>query len=544
MCLQFSAAHRCLNIVEVLHNIIANTEHKYTLLSLSLVCHAFLDPAMDALWCKLPGPEPLIMLFPEEIRGKELTEHLTLITAPSEADWAHFNKYAHRVRTLAYPVLTYYDDDDTGELDEWLGINWESIMRYHPGGPLLPNLHTFESDFELICEWYPLFIRAPLRHLRLQFWEMGEEKQVMQALHTCAQTLETLEIVVVGWDDIDPQGTLGLSHAMAQMQALTAVNVEMLLSPALDQLGSLRTLRELRFAVDAIATTTTPLPFPALERLELKTHMTHTASMVSVLRRLQAPALRDLTIAFSVKDPAEHMLPTGVRPTAAYVHAVLGAASAHTQLRAFSFATHSTFLLQTISHECVVDLRALAPLLALHALERVTLAETPVALAPGDTAQLAQAWPHARTVRLGDKAHGAHGALPLHELLPFAHGCPHLETLGLPLRFDDADAEANLAATAKCRDLGFAGAPLKVLRTIGGTTSFGTETVVFLGSVFPHATLRSAVLEEAGSVKKINEAKRAFLRILAAEDHGSLKEQARELEGQKLRSGMILYRYC
>ena len=190
--------------------------------------------------------------------------------------------YARRVRTLVYPQLCFHisdvDDDNNEPFDDWHDIDWESIMRYHPGGPLLPNLHTFESDYEFL-----LCIRPPLRHLRLRYWEMGEAEEVTQALRTCSQTLETSRIVVAVWDTIDPKATLSLSQAITEMQVLTTVDVEMLLPHALEHLGCLRTLRELHFAIDDIGIATTPLPFPTLERLRLKTHIADAALMVSVL---------------------------------------------------------------------------------------------------------------------------------------------------------------------------------------------------------------------------------------------------------------------
>lgn len=520
---QASVVHRCLNMAEIMQNILDNVEEKGSLLPLSLVCRAFFEPIMDGVWRNLDSPRPLILLFPEEIRGKPPSEHLSLIAAPSKADWSRFNMYACRVRTLVYSQVACFIRAVVGNnakaSDTWHVINWESFMRYLPDRPLLPNLQTFESDYEL-----PLYIRPPLRHLRLRFWKMGPAKEVMQALHQCAQTLETLKITVADWDTINPQATLRLSRAITEMQVLTTVDVEKLLPPALEHLCSLRTLRELHFAIDRIDIATTPLPFPALERIKLKAHVADAALMVSVLHQLQAPGLREMTIAFHVNEPAgvQRGLRTAVRPTAAYAHAVLGAASAHTQLRAFEFAEHATYTIVdrplAVPPECTLDLRTLAPLLALHALERVELPDTPVSLARGDTAQLAQAWSHARIVRLGDQAPGAHGHVPLRELLPFARGCPRLETLGLPLCIDGADPDATRAAAVRFRGEAPSGAPLKLLQTPCGVTAFGTETVEFLGSVFPHAALRSsAALGETSVVRRISTLKEAFLRTLAAQ---------------------------
>lgn len=62
--------HLCLCINEILQLIAdnINPENTKTLLHMALTCHAFVDPAMNALWRILPDPGHLIRILPEHKR--------------------------------------------------------------------------------------------------------------------------------------------------------------------------------------------------------------------------------------------------------------------------------------------------------------------------------------------------------------------------------------------------------------------------------------------------------------------------------------------
>ena len=61
--------HRCLLIVEVVEKIAYGVDKG--LLNMALTCQAFYNPALDALWRKMRGIEPLVRCLPEHVLGKD-----------------------------------------------------------------------------------------------------------------------------------------------------------------------------------------------------------------------------------------------------------------------------------------------------------------------------------------------------------------------------------------------------------------------------------------------------------------------------------------
>ncbi|GJE85078.1 hypothetical protein PsYK624_011550 [Phanerochaete sordida] len=478
--------HRCLCITEVLRVIAYSVDDNDVLFSMSLTCRAFLEPALDALWYELSDPDPLIELFPKSKRGAEPKGHLTLIDTPTEEEWARFEYYARRVRILRYWTPIY----DSPELDDWLGVDWDSVLQYCPEKQLLPRLHTFESDFQLISDWYYLFIQPPLRHLTLTYWELLDpEIPSVEALHKCAQTLESLEVHIIGWDVSDPQAISSLSHVVSQMRALKIVNVDNLLPQAVAHLAGLHTLRELHFSVETLDGASTPLPFPVLERLQVKAHTPNVNALTCILRRLQAPALRALELEY---DPGQD----SHSPTAAYVRSTFGAVEHLVQLHKFSFGVRTRR--EPVEASRIDDI---ASLLTLRSLEHIDLDTLPLVLAPADIDRIARAWPHATTLLLGN---WADGTLQLPDLLPLAKSCPRLRTLGVPLAIPETFKLGALPEFGT-------GLPLRELRTSADGPAFSEDAAVFLACTFPCAQLQTWNQDDQDAVQRINKTAREFL---------------------------------
>jgi hypothetical protein len=67
-----SAAHKCFSIAELTSRIIADNIYEHDdLLHVALSCRAFLEPALDSLWCELNTLLPLLHLFPEDVFSYE-----------------------------------------------------------------------------------------------------------------------------------------------------------------------------------------------------------------------------------------------------------------------------------------------------------------------------------------------------------------------------------------------------------------------------------------------------------------------------------------
>ncbi|KAJ6570409.1 hypothetical protein B0H10DRAFT_2107939 [Mycena sp. CBHHK59/15] len=95
---------------------------------LALVCRAFCEPALDALWRSMGSLLPLLKLLPsfQEVKG------VYVLLGPLQAeDWVRFDFYAKKVRAMKYTGITDIIIDPCVYL---------RIVRYHPA-PILPQLH-------------------------------------------------------------------------------------------------------------------------------------------------------------------------------------------------------------------------------------------------------------------------------------------------------------------------------------------------------------------------------------------------------------------
>ncbi|KAI0364840.1 hypothetical protein BV20DRAFT_1056919 [Pilatotrama ljubarskyi] len=117
-------------------------ELKLTLLRCALVCGAFCDPALGALWWRLDNLVPLLRLLSCFVstkikrkgpsRSGDHPEDDTLYLFKGELspeDWARFHECARRVRVLDHPKLASVTPHIVSQLSKWNG-----------GAPLLPGL--------------------------------------------------------------------------------------------------------------------------------------------------------------------------------------------------------------------------------------------------------------------------------------------------------------------------------------------------------------------------------------------------------------------
>ncbi|EKM53812.1 uncharacterized protein PHACADRAFT_260351 [Phanerochaete carnosa HHB-10118-sp] len=72
--------HPCLNIDEVVQNIVGHAGNNSTLHSLALACRAFVEPANDRLWVHLKGLKPLVNCLPDYLVGTSQTSDNVLVS--------------------------------------------------------------------------------------------------------------------------------------------------------------------------------------------------------------------------------------------------------------------------------------------------------------------------------------------------------------------------------------------------------------------------------------------------------------------------------
>ncbi|KAG2340157.1 hypothetical protein BDR05DRAFT_1002732 [Suillus weaverae] len=128
--------HACLWIPEILNAIFAELTHftesgvrpSYpTLYHLALTCRAFRELALAALWAHIQTSDVLIMFLPQDARSQpvKLTRRgrtvlnigysARLLRPLVDDDWATFQKYACRVRSLTFEN---HDDQKSRKLHD------------------------------------------------------------------------------------------------------------------------------------------------------------------------------------------------------------------------------------------------------------------------------------------------------------------------------------------------------------------------------------------------------------------------------------------
>ncbi|KAJ7249998.1 hypothetical protein C8J57DRAFT_1521595 [Mycena rebaudengoi] len=104
--------HHCLQIHEIQDAICALLEPppllfsfrgNRDLVSLSITCRMFEDPALDVVWRSHDGMRSILRCMPEDLWAPETTggslEHFALRRAVAPADWERASKYLNRIRT-------------------------------------------------------------------------------------------------------------------------------------------------------------------------------------------------------------------------------------------------------------------------------------------------------------------------------------------------------------------------------------------------------------------------------------------------------------
>ncbi|OAX37634.1 hypothetical protein K503DRAFT_719480 [Rhizopogon vinicolor AM-OR11-026] len=144
--------HRVLFIPELLQNILSFMDRADNVFN-ACVCKQWSEIALDLIWREVNDlPRLLGLLRPCQRRGASTD----FDGQPDSRDWARFQKYADRVRTLRYQQGI---EDYSSMLDD--------MARTRTKLEMLPNLHTLEWLFEDIysMERATLFMHQRVRHL-------------------------------------------------------------------------------------------------------------------------------------------------------------------------------------------------------------------------------------------------------------------------------------------------------------------------------------------------------------------------------------------
>ncbi|KAH9945552.1 hypothetical protein B0H21DRAFT_744900 [Amylocystis lapponica] len=170
--------HRCLNVTEILRNIIEQAYEDGSLIEcrkctgyLSSTCRAFYAVGVEVLWSRLSGLAPLIKCMPSEIWEQHRIDTsdapddetyfiISLLRCPSPDGWKEFERKAIFVKTFSWNH-PYYSTEVEAE-------TFRKISLHRPGTvSLLPNLRELQwwgqpSD---VFEYINLFLSPDIRIL-------------------------------------------------------------------------------------------------------------------------------------------------------------------------------------------------------------------------------------------------------------------------------------------------------------------------------------------------------------------------------------------
>ncbi|KAG2131826.1 hypothetical protein DEU56DRAFT_452830 [Suillus clintonianus] len=294
--------HACLQISEILKVIFADVTQVtgsggvrplyVTLYHLALTCRAFQELALDALWAHIQTPDVLVMCLPQDARSQpvKLTRRdrvmsgmfrysVRLLRPLADDDWASFQKYAPRVRSLTF------EEDDTMRLRRLHDNAALALLDSHASPslpfPLLRELYWYDKrDVLLPC--LQRCISATLTRLVIhsKLWPSAMVDLVAGLGKACPKIKEfrcsmppasacaMLSDLVACWDDLEILET-------------GAVNAQ-----ALRYLASLKPLRELKMLVPeghSLDPTSTSSVIFSLEKFSI------TAARIELLLAFLAP---------------------------------------------------------------------------------------------------------------------------------------------------------------------------------------------------------------------------------------------------------------
>ncbi len=419
-----------------------------TLLSLSISCHAFLDPSLNRLWRDLDGIHSFLSLLPNYQRRdftyvsgyvyvlRSMCYHLTHIimgkslTGDISPDaWTRLQTYATRVRDINVYLAEYLDSSI-----------WSTLLKQCHGQPLFPNLRTLRVGirWEAVHDGFSPAQSLASPSLRtLIISSNADQRADMATIATItASLLQEFAVKSPGLIRFSffPFKTVNCEYLtclsqFAQMEQLVLSSHSILDEDLLMVLTRPTNLTHLGASIllrDPSESGQLDLKdgFQKLTNLSLELH--RQPSLPRFFFATSMPRLRDLSIRLrdQLADGFHTSFPSICRHIGPHTLTRL-------QVELDDFAHPPPFLMELLE-----------PLLPFANLEELELLfEEHLPLRDEDIARFAHAWPKLRvllfmqseaTVSEPDREPGAVERPTLHGLITLARGCPQLGRLCVP----------------------------------------------------------------------------------------------------------------
>ncbi|EKM58448.1 uncharacterized protein PHACADRAFT_207269 [Phanerochaete carnosa HHB-10118-sp] len=475
--------HRCFQIPEIADNIVYYVNAGF--INVALVSRSFYEPAMNAVWRKLDGIEPLVRLLPESLLEENDGDLLVAKGIPSADDWSRFRHHASRVRELR---LSWLDEEDESYCHIDFSV-YRFLRDHSPFEFLFPNLQEL-SCYDSILEVLDLFIGPSVKSLTV-----GGEEDISPGIFSIIvkHGQQLCELRLLDYIDLDDEDAIeAASRALSSLNGLTTLKWNCSVpEDALLHLARLPTLTNLTCALSD--TTSWDLlanhehAFSSLHKLVLLVSPRQLQHATSFLSSISPRLLVQLEICIGLGCAFD-------RPASLDI-------GAFTTLLASISRIHTLISLElkTSPSSPAIPGTALSPLFDLSNLRRFHTDGFPFTFVPADIHAMSKGWRKVQKLRFSSSLNGS-STLSLNDLLPFAANCPDLTLFAMRV-----SGSPSTPTQMSCNPQ----SSLKLL-DIGGDVAEHTEGCsAFLSRVFPHVRLESwscRTPAEHAAVKQINEA--------------------------------------
>ncbi|KAG2042316.1 hypothetical protein BDR03DRAFT_945032 [Suillus americanus] len=207
-----------------------------TLAALARTCKTFKEPALDILWKRLDGLEPLILCLPESVRKRNVQGKLTLNRLPFKKEWRIVCQYAQRIRFLSIDHMALDVIDDrfiqtliSASAPTLLFSNLRTLYWWDNRESSLPLLRTLlgstitslELDFD---DWTASFARSALLASLSARCPFIREFNCMGHCEESQEILDAICEAVCGWRTLFLFKTGGLNtQALVHLASLPSL---------------------------------------------------------------------------------------------------------------------------------------------------------------------------------------------------------------------------------------------------------------------------------------------------------------------------------
>jgi hypothetical protein len=437
--------HACLGVDEILRLLtheLVSSRAKATAVALACCRKSFEDPTLDVLWKTQERLLPLLKSLPRDIwDGDECTvsapttrilfllnylNRKSFRRFPTTLEWAHFRKYARRMRILS----------QCGHPNFQLSPEVFAVLQSRAiNEPLLPNLKSLNLSYtvEAFVPFIPSFLSPRTTSISITFIEFDTHQAVLASIITTFPTLcPNLQTICLEPLPRDPIITAAVSQLLltTNRDALRHFRVDSpLMEEAREVIYKLPDLCELTVVVEG-STSLPTIVLPNLTNMVLE--YDHSFNWMQGFRGAALGRL-DFLIVRPKSESAQ---------VAGFLEAFenIGFATSATTLSFFKILTHRPWR---------PNYRSLLSFKQLIELEIGFSCEGGCSSTIDDDiiADMARSMPMLGTLWLGEKPCGTPAGVTVNGLAILAHHCPNLYFLSIHFRVDSFDVLPAITGT-------------------------------------------------------------------------------------------------